>query len=183
MTTVSEILGLSQISQWSKCPPFKVQKIQHMIQIRLGFRLGIDSDSGPTWTLTPTRTPMTRKVGSCLWQTPDTRLVNPQTMSTTTQMQLTRRWSNHEELQWMLMTRSRWSTYMARKYMPPQLRTSWWEKILLDRLTPLLPHDNAQAHEDPRRINNMMSYVVVCSEAPVALTTSQDVVESSNDLI
>lgn len=45
--------------------PIQGSEDSNMIQIRLGLRRGIDSDSdsGPTWTLTPTQTPMTRKIG------------------------------------------------------------------------------------------------------------------------
>jgi hypothetical protein len=47
-------------------------------------------------------------------------------------------------------------------------------KLLLDMLTSLLPQDNVHAHEDLRKINNMMTYVAICSKAPMALTLSHE---------
>jgi hypothetical protein len=38
-------------------------------------------------------------------------------------------------------------------------------KLLLHRLTLLLPEHNAQAHKDQKKINNMMAYAAVCFEA------------------
>lgn len=55
-------------------------------------------------------------------------------------------------------------------------------KLLLDRITPFIPLDNTQDHTDLQNTQNMIAYVVVCVDDPMAQAPIQDNVESYDDL-
>lgn len=61
------------------------------------------------------------------------------------------------------------------------MKKNMTSKLLLDRITPLLPQDNMQDHDDVKKIQNMVAYKAMCMDALVALTPTQDLVESSDD--
>lgn len=62
----------------------------------------------------------------------------------------------------MPMTRSRWMSYKAKVYITPT-QNIMTDKLMLDRITTLLPQDYVQAHEDVKKIHNMMVYMLVCN--------------------